>query len=590
MSTQSITVTPATTTTYTVAYTTSCFTVLDSGTVTVAPTPTVAVNTDTVCQGQSATLTATTSRTGGAFSWSPGSNTTQSISVSPTSTTTYTVTYAIPGCLVVNNTGDVDVVVPPVVTVDSSITCLGSSAALTATPTVPGGNYSWSPGGDVTQSITVSPVATTTYTVTYDIPQSVCPPVTASGLVSVFSPPTLSVNNTLVCLGADATLTATPLPTGGTYVWSPGNSTTQSITVSPTTSTTYTVAYTYSNCSAVSASGTVTIPPLPIAAISTVDAICTASNGQEIAQASSGTTPYSYFWNDPSGSTSSTLTGLPSGASYSITVTDANLCTATASATVGDSITPLPLLNTLTNITCYGLENGTISVSVTNCNSCSYQWSNDTSGASLSGLSANDYSVTVTDQNGCTSSGTYTITAPAQATLNILPNDSTVAEDSLVMLDPVFGPYPSSSIVSYSWTPSFGLSCTDCPQPVFSSTSGTYTYALAITYNQGCQITDSVTVIVTNQHIIYVPNAFTPNGDGVNDEYKVYPRGSLKFIDLAIYDRWGEKVFESNDQDKGWDGTFRGQKDEPGIYVYVLLVTFDDNFSYKNKGSISLIR
>jgi gliding motility-associated-like protein len=97
-------------------------------------------------------------------------------------------------------------------------------------------------------------------------------------------------------------------------------------------------------------------------------------------------------------------------------------------------------------------------------------------------------------------------------------------------------------------------------------------------------------VFVTNQHIIYVPDAFTPNGDGVNDVYKVFPRGSLKFIDLAIYDRWGEKVFESYDQDKGWDGTFRGQMDDPGVYVYVLLVTFDDNFSFNKKGSISLIR
>ena len=588
--TQSITVAPATTTTYTVAYTTSCFTVVDSGTVTVAPTPTVTVNTDTVCQRQSATLTATTSRTGGTFSWSPGNNITQSITVSPTSTTTYTVTYAIPGCLVANNTGEVDVVIPPIVTVDSSITCQGSSATISATTTVPGGNYSWAPSGDVTQSITVSPASTTTYTVTYSIPQSVCPPVTASGLVSVFAPPSLSVNSTLVCLGADATLTATPSPTGGTYVWSPGNNTSQSITVSPAATTTYTVAYTYSNCSPVSASGTVTIAPLPIATISIIDAICTASNGQEIAQVSSGTTPYSYLWNNPSGSNASALTGLPSGTAYSITVTDANLCTATATGTIGDSITPLPIVNTLSNITCYGLENGSISVSVANCNSCSYQWSNGTSGTSLSGLSANDYTVTVTDQNGCTSSGTYTITAPAQATLTILPNDSTVAEDSLVILDPVFGPYSASSIVSYSWTPSAGLSCTNCPQPVFSSTSGTYTYSLAITYNQGCQITDSVTVIVTNQHIIYVPNAFTPNGDGVNDVYKVFPRGSLKFLDLAIYDRWGEKVFESYDPDQGWDGTFRGQKDDPGVYVYVLLVTFDDNFSYNTKGSISLIR
>ena len=87
-----------------------------------------------------------------------------------------------------------------------------------------------------------------------------------------------------------------------------------------------------------------------------------------------------------------------------------------------------------------------------------------------------------------------------------------------------------------------------------------------------------------------MPNAFTPNGDGVDDEFKVFPRGGIILLDLKIFDRWGEKVYETQDLNAGWDGTFKGQIQSPGIYVYTLNVTFDDNKSISKQGSISLIR
>ena len=587
--TQSITVSPATTTTYTVTYTATCGTAVDSGVVTVAPTPTVTVNSDTICQGQNATLTATPSRGGGTYSWSPGNSVFSNITVSPSSTTTYTVSYSIPGCLVVNNSGTVNVVIPPVVPVDNASTCLGQSATISANPTIAGGTFSWSPGGETTSGITVSPTITTVYTVTYAIPLSVCPPVSTSDTVTIFAFPTLAVSDTLVCLGASATLSVSPSVAGGSYIWSPGAQVTQNITVTPATTSTYTVTYTFANCAPVTDSGTVTIAPLPFVSISIINAICTASDGQEIALASAGTAPYTYLWNDPSHTTASTLSGLVANSNYSVTVNDINHCTTTASGMVADSITPLPIANTITDITCHGLHNGAISISVPNCNNCTYQWSNGMNGTIDSSLAPGTYILKVTDQNGCTSTASYTIADPAPATLSIMPNDSTVIEDSLMVLYPVFGPYPQSSIVSYNWSPALGLSCTDCAQPVFSSVSGYYSYSLVIDYNQGCQVTDSVNVIVVSQHFIYVPNAFTPNGNGTNDVYMVYPRGGIRYISLSIFNRWGEKVFETLDPGKGWDGTYKGQMQEPGVYIYTLGVTFDDNISISKKGSITLI-
>ena len=153
----------------------------------------------------------------------------------------------------------------------------------------------------------------------------------------------------------------------------------------------------------------------------------------------------------------------------------------------------------------------------------------------------------------------------------------------------IFGPYPQSSIISYDWSPSIGLSCTNCPQPVFNSTAGTYHYTLVVTYNNACLISDTVSIIVESEHIIYIPNSFTPNGDGINDVFLVFPRGA-KFINLNIFDRWGELVFESQDEGHGWDGRFKGEMMPPGVYVYQTDITFNDGYTVHNKGSITLIR
>src|SRR4029079_8686048 len=146
----------------------------------------------------------------------------------------------------------------PVVTVNSETICSGQTATLTATPSAPGGTYTWSPGGQSTQSITVSPTVTTTYSVSYTLPG--CPSgATASGTVTVSPAPVLTVNSETICSGQTATLTATPSTPGGSYAWSPGGQSTQSISVSPTVTTTYSVSYTLPGCpSAAAASGTVT--------------------------------------------------------------------------------------------------------------------------------------------------------------------------------------------------------------------------------------------------------------------------------------------------------------------------------------------
>ena len=174
---------PTTTTTYTLTASANGCTSNDQVIVSVVPGPSVSVNSETICSGQTATLTATPSVAGGTYLWSPGGATTQSISVSPTNTTSYSVVYSNGGCASLPVSGTVTVNASPTISVNSSTICPGSSATLTASVNISGGTYLWSPGNETTSSITVTPGTTTSYSVSYSL--NGCSAATASGTVTV---------------------------------------------------------------------------------------------------------------------------------------------------------------------------------------------------------------------------------------------------------------------------------------------------------------------------------------------------------------------------------------------------------------------
>jgi len=123
-----------------------------------------------------------------------------------------------------------------------------------------------------------------------------------------------------------------------------------------------------------------------------------------------------------------------------------------------------------------------------------------------------------------------------------------------------------------------------------SLTNGTYT--VTVTDGNGCATTYSVLFDVIGDcvdPVVYVPNIFSPNGDGNNDVFYVRATMIRKFH-LLIYDRWGEKLFESDDIASGWDGTYKGQDMHSDVYVYHLALTLSDNTEVKRKGNISLVR
>ncbi len=153
----------------------------------------------------------------------------------------------------------------------------------------------------------------------------------------------------------------------------------------------------------------------------------------------------------------------------------------------------------------------------------------------------------------------------------------------------------SPNVVSYNWTPPLNLSCTDCPNP-FANPKFTTRYKVVVTDDKGCISSRDVTLIVLcNNKNFFIPNTFSPNGDGANDIF--YPRGTGidRIQALRIFNRWGEMVFEkrnfpSNDALSGWDGTYKGKPAGSDTYVYVIDIICENATIITYKGNVTLIR
>jgi gliding motility-associated-like protein len=174
-------------------------------------------------------------------------------------------------------------------------------------------------------------------------------------------------------------------------------------------------------------------------------------------------------------------------------------------------------------------------------------------------------------------------------TINAGP-DQTIASGSSANLFAT-----SQDATKWIWTPAQDLSCTDCLTPV-ASPKRTTTYTIEASNEWGCRASDDVTVHVTcDLAQIFIPNTFTPNGDGQNDRF--YPRG--KGIGTVkrfrIYNRWGEVVYDMqnmpvNDMNLGWDGSHRGAPMKPDVYVWIVDAQCENGESLQLKGDISLLR
>jgi len=147
----------------------------------------------------------------------------------------------------------------------------------------------------------------------------------------------------------------------------------------------------------------------------------------------------------------------------------------------------------------------------------------------------------------------------------------------------------ASGGTTYEWSPSSGLSCTNCAQPIATPSTKTV-YTVIVSNANGCSSIDSVTIdveIVCDN--LYIPNAFSPNGDGENDTYKIKGNCMEKFS-LSIYDRWGNQVFETTNINEGWDGNYKGEPMNTGAYCYRAIIYSQSGKYIERAGTLSLIK
>lgn len=305
------------------------------------PIVTAVATSSTLCAGTSTTITAAN---GANYTWSPatGLNTTSGaiVTANPSTTTTYTVTSNTNGCI---QTVNVPITVNPVptLTVNNATICEGTSATLTATPSIAGGStITWTPGNITGSTITVSPTLTTTYTPQYTL--NGCSSVPASATVTVNPIPVVTVNNDVICEGESAQLNASANFSGGTYAWSTGESM-ASITPSPAASVNYTVNYTLNNCTSSTANAAVTVNTYPNATLSYNAPLC---EGTTLNLNATNIPGANYAWTGPlafnATQANPSVSNTPLGADglYTLDVT-INNCTSTFTLDVQvDALTP----------------------------------------------------------------------------------------------------------------------------------------------------------------------------------------------------------------------------------------------------------
>jgi gliding motility-associated-like protein len=535
-----------------------------------------------ICTNETFTLP-TTSTNGIQGTWSPAPN--------YTTTTSYTFQPNVGLCA--NTTTMTVTVYPyPIVTIQNDTICVGQSAAITANVNFAGGLYTWSPVVSTTNSITVTPNVTTSYQVIYSL-QGCADTSVAEILVNPI--PTVSLNNYTICNGQSATIQPTINLSGGSYVWSNG-STLDSLVITPNTSANYTLSYTLNGCTSPLAISSVTVNPAPTLGINN-STICFGNNTTVTAVPNllGGT----FYWGTPGivGATSQTIS--PTNDTTLSVYYTLNGCSSpivTSSVTVN----PLPIATFSSNVTqgCVPLQVNFIPDDATNTD---YTWttSNSLSSTSISPnlnfQTSGSFDVTLTTNlNGCVV--TETLTNYIQVDdYPIADFDASITvfseQNQLVQFE-----NNSFGATNYLWEFGDGETSTDdTPSHIYLSTEDGSTIVLTAISLHGCTDTSIIEIPFDPGLIFYIPNSFTPDGDMNNQTFNPVISSGVDIYNytMLIYNRWGEVIFESNDTNYGWDGSYgpTGIHCQSGSYTYEIIVKLP-NIDQRKKytGTVNLIR
>lgn len=564
-----------------------------------------------------------------------------------------------------------------------NVSCLGpNSGSINSNPSggTPAYTYAWTP------NVSTGANATGLTAGTYSVNVTDANGCQASASVTITQPPplsaTISFSVNVSCFGGSngsATVTAAGGNPAYTYQWTPVGGT--NATASNLTAGTYTAQVTDASGCTATTSIVITQPALLVATmLGHTNVLCGGdSSGTATVKATGGTPSYTYNWL-PYGGTNAVANNLLAG-NYTVNVTDANGCQATAFVTLTQP-PALILADAGFPTTCNGGSDGQATVIPSGGTpGYTYSWSNGGNTPNINNLTAGKYIITVFDANGCSKSDTVTVNQPA-------PIVAAIKADSLAHCAPLCVNFTDLSsdanagraIIHWEWN--FGDHSTDTvknPKHCYIA-PGLYNVSLTVTDNKGCTSTitvpnminvysfpipsfsmspqpttildpeiqftdksrdqygpistwywsfndpkntqasmlrnpthkysdtglycatltvsnkygcfDSITqcLVISNNYTLYIPDAFSPNGDGINDVF--LPKGgALKSFQLYIFDRWGTLLYTTTDFNKGWDGSTKGGNiAQADTYVYLIEATDNQGNSHRYMGKLSLLR
>lgn len=556
------------------------------------------------------------------YSYSDGSNTygpfvttnsSVTIPVSPASTTIYTVVSVSDDKCTGTASGNATVTVNPLPQAQMSGTtaiCDGNSSSLVInfTGTAPF-TYSYSDGSSIygpfttnnnPETITVQPAVTTSYSLITVTDANCDGTVTGSATITVNDLPTAVISqNSVICAGQQTsflvTFTGTPPFTffysNGSQIFGPVTTSNnpESVQVSPAITQTYTlVSVSDANCpGTVSGSANVVVNPLPTPVITGINVICAGDETTFDA----GPGYVAYLWNN--GQTTQTININTSG-TYTVTVTDNNGCENSDDQTLTVNETPVVSFTNDTSLTCADPIIHFFNTSTYPPGS-SFNWTFGNIGTSTLANPSQlfnqpgIYPVTlvITTQAGCSDS----LTQDVEIMFYPLPVAEFVAnpKETGIFNSKIKFTDLSQNAVSWWWDFGDGQNSSLQHPEHYYDEMGQFIVTLTVKNIAGCEATYRESVYITP---FFVPNAFTPNSDGLNENF--FEAGYIVDVSsysMSIFNRWGQKVFENDSHYKPWNGLDKNGKPAPeGVYVYAIKVKTYSGKDYYFSGRVTLLR
>jgi gliding motility-associated-like protein len=304
------------------------------------------------------------------------------------------------------------------------------------------------------------------------------------------------------------------------------------------------------------------------------------TDGTASATVTGGSGNYTYSW-APGGQNTANVNGLAAG-SYTVTVNDLDLgCSNDVTVTI---IEPAEIVLNLTAVdACIGSGGGQATAGATGgVGGFSYAWMPSGELTQIvNGLDSAMHSVIATDGNGCTVEDSIIVNVWPLPAVNTFPAAYIEWGDCV--------PLGAIGATNYTWGPDYELDCINCQSPV-ACPEETTTYCVTGTNTYGCA--DTACMLVNVEIVcgeVFVPSAFSPNGDNENDFLCVYS-DCLENFSFKIYNRWGEKVYETSNKNICWDGTWKGKDLNSAVFVYLLDGYLINGKPVDQKGNISLVR